>query len=140
MGHGAVTQTTEVDESDFIRGVERMQPLIAQGRERILSRLAPLVKQYGPLPAKAFPGRASILIHCFQIDETLIDATYERSSSPKIGNYVPGTRIEIRDEEEFFRNRIDSPVLVNLAWHIESEIEQYVRSKGFRGEIVSIFE
>lgn len=140
MGHGAVTQTTEVDESNFIRGVEQMQPLIAQGRERILSRLAPLVKQYGPLPAKAFPGRASILIHCFQIDETLIDATYERSSSPKIGNYVPGTRIEIRDEEELFCNRIDSPVLVNLAWHIESEIEQYVRSKGFRGEMVSIFE
>jgi SAM-dependent methyltransferase len=140
IGAGAETTATAPDENGFIKGVQQMQAVIAQARERILHRLQPLAKRYGPLPAKAFPGRAAILIHCFGIDEKLIDATYERSSSPKIGNYIPGTRIEIRDEEELFRERLDSPVMVNFAWHIRDEIERYVRAKGFRGELISIFE
>jgi hypothetical protein len=104
------------------------------------ARLEALAAEHGPLPAKAFPGRASILIHALGIDETLIDATYERSASPKIGHYIPGTRIEIRDEAELFAEHSSAPVLVNLAWHIQTEIERYVAAHGFAGAVLPVWE
>ena len=139
MGSGVAAGPIDRDESGFLDGVRKMAPQIDEARRAIRGRLEALAAEHGPLPAKAFPGRAAILIHAFGLDETLIDATYERSSSPKIGNYVPGTRIEIRDEAEFFRDRMDSPVLVNLAWHIQAEIERYMRGQGFDGKILPVF-
>ena len=117
-----------------------MPAIVEAGIAKVKAKLDQLVAQYGPLPAKAFPGRAAILMHSLGIDESLIDTTYERSSSPKIGHYVPGTRIEIRDEAEFFASRMQAPVLVNFAWHIQPEIERYMRAQGFQGQIIPIWE
>lgn len=139
IGRGPAVQPN-VDESGYLEGLERMQGLIEQARTSIRGRLVKLAAQHGSLPGKAFPGRASILVHSFGVTEELVDCTYERSSSPKIGHYVPGTRIEIRDEAEFFQDRRSAPVIVNFAWHIQAEIERYLRANGYLGEIVPLFE
>lgn len=135
IGNGDVWNGTMPDEKRFIAGVAAMEEVVRDGRERILDELLVLVKQYGKLPGKAFPGRAAILVHSLGIDESLIDATYERSLSPKIGHYIPGTKIEIRDEAEFFTDRLDAPVLINFAWHIQREINRYMQSNGYSGEV-----
>lgn len=140
IGNGQAVDLPDVDESEFIDGVIAMQPTIAAARERITTRLKALAAEHGPLLGKAFPGRAAILVHSLGINESMIDRTYERSSSQKIGNYVPGTRIEIRDEAEFFRDHLDAPVIVNFAWHIQAEIERYMRAQGFAGEVLPLFE
>lgn len=141
IGNGPEAAPSAVDESRLIEGTQALQPEIGRAKQRIHERLQPLVARHGPLPAKAFPGRAAILIHCLGVDERLIAATYERSSSPKIGNYIPGTRIEIRDEREYFTGPlVKMPVLVNMAWHIHAEIERYVRAHGFKGELIPLFE
>jgi hypothetical protein len=140
MGNGPRFLGVLPDESGFLSAVKDMQPIVAEGRLRTQAKLLGLVARYGPLPAKALPGRAVILVHSLGINEAMIDATYERSASPKVGHYVPGTRIEIRDEAEFFANRLGSPVLINLAWHIQAEIERYMRGKGFAGQILPIWE
>jgi len=127
-----------IDESKLIDGFASMKAYIDKYRTSIRETLAALVAKHGPLPAKAFPGRASILMTYFDIDEKFISAAYERSGSMKIGYYIPGTRIPIRDEAEFFA-KPDVPVLVNLAWHIKNEIHAYMRAKGYKGEIVEIF-
>lgn len=139
IGKGDATELPDVDESALIDGICAMQPRIEDSREKIMKQLRHLVAEHGPLPGKAFPGRAAILVHSFGIDETIIAKTYERSSSQKIGYYIPGTRIEICDEAEFFRDHLDAPVIVNFAWHIQSEIERYMRSQGFKGEVVPLF-
>lgn len=100
--------------------------------------LQSLADAHGALPAKAFPGRASILVALAGIDETQIGACYERPGSPKIGHYVPGTRIPILDEASFFSDQ-QAPVLVNFAWHIPREIETYMRSHGYEGRIVPLY-
>jgi len=140
MGPGEAMSRPDINESSFLEDVSSMRQLIDVGRERVHEELNGLVKQYGPLPGKAFPARASILTHCLEIDERLIDATYERSSSPKVGHYIPGTRIEIRDEAEFLANRMDSPVLVNFAWHIHHEISRYMKAEGFKGQVLPIWK
>ena len=84
-----------------------------------------IVSQFGPIPAKAFPGRGAILVKLLALDTSSISAVYERSGSMKIGHYVPGTRIQIRDEIELFGSENQKPVL-NIAWHIKEEIHSYL--------------
>ena len=140
IGNGAAASGIARDESGFLDAIAAMAPMIERESAAIKAKLKALVAEHGPLPAKAFPGRTAILIHSFGIDESMIDAAYERSASPKIGHYVPGTRIEIRDEAEFFADRMDAPVLINFAWHIQAEIERYMRGMGYKGQIVPLFE
>lgn len=140
MGQGTPVVAPEIDESGYLDGVAKMQAVIAEGKDKVRNKLKELAEQYGPLPAKALPGRAVIIVHCFDLDESLIDATYERTGSPKIGHYIPGTTIEIKDEVEFFETRMSSPVMINLAWHIQAEIKNYMDNKGYTGTVLPIWE
>ena len=98
------------------------------------------VEKYGPMPAKAFPGRAAILIKFLELNEKHISAIYERTGSQKIGNYVPSTRIPILDESIFFEKYISSKVILNLAWHISPEIKNYLIKNGFDGIVINILD
>lgn len=93
--------------------------------------------KYGAMEAKAFPGRAAIPIKLLNLDENIIKCVYEKPGSLKIGYKVPGTEIPILSDSDL-ENLADKPVLINLAWHISTEIESYLRSKGFKGELINI--
>ena len=96
------------------------------------------VEKYGKLRAKAFPGRAAILIKLLNIGTEQIRNIYEKPGSMKIGNYVPGTRIEIHSDEELFaEDDLNQPIL-NFAWHIPMEIRNYLTENGYRGEVIDI--
>ena len=64
-----------------------------------------------------------------------ISAVYEKPGSGKIGHYVPGTLIPIKSDDDFLEK--DGTVL-NLAWHISTEISSYLKSRGFSGKIIDI--
>jgi hypothetical protein len=96
--------------------------------------LAKEVEKFGKLPGKAFPGRAAIPVKLLELTENSINAVYEKPASNKVGFYVPGTRIPILSDD----NLVDTPVLINFAWHISSEIKAYLLSKGYKGKIIDI--
>jgi len=96
------------------------------------------VQKYGKLHAKAFPGRAAILIKLLALNEKAISAVYEKPGSLKIGNYVPGTRIPILSDDEFFALQDNKQPLLNLAWHIPEEIRAYMKKNGYDGPIIDI--
>jgi 2-polyprenyl-3-methyl-5-hydroxy-6-metoxy-1,4-benzoquinol methylase len=94
---------------------------------------------YGAIPAKAFPGRAAILIKLLNINEKQICAVYEKPGSQKIGNYVPGTRIPIKSDLEL--NDIDQDLpIINLSWHIADEISKYLSDLNYKGKIINIID
>ncbi|CAM8379086.1 class I SAM-dependent methyltransferase [Candidatus Methylopumilus planktonicus] len=95
-------------------------------------------EKYGKLRAKAFPGRAAILVKLLELDENLISAVYEKPGSLKIGNYLPGTRIPILSDNELFSDEDQSLPLLNLAWHIPLEIRAYLTEKNYKGKIFDI--
>ena len=97
-----------------------------------------LYNQIGKLRAKAFPGRAAILIKLLALDEELIDRVYEKPGSLKIGYYVPGTRIPICSDDDLFLLPNLSVPLLNLAWHIPNEIQTYLTANGYTGEVIDI--
>ena len=59
--------------------------------------------------------------------------------SMKVGHCIPGTRIPIVSDDEFGARPSKDAPLLNLAWHISTEINGYMRKQGFDGQIVDIF-
>jgi hypothetical protein len=100
--------------------------------------LRDMVRSGGKLRAKAFPGRAAILVKLLGLGENEIDAVFEKPGSMKIGHYVPGTRIPIHSDDELMALPDATNPLLNLAWHIPAEIRTYMAALGFRGPIVDV--
>jgi SAM-dependent methyltransferase len=93
------------------------------------------VRQFGKLSAKAFPGRAAILVKLLKLNENSISAVYEKPGSMKVGCYLPGTRIPIHSDDDLVDK---NKPLLNMAWHISSEIQSYMKENGYTGEIIDI--
>jgi hypothetical protein len=80
------------------------------------------------------PSRASTLINYIGLDDKIIDFVVEVKGSYKIGNYVPGTRIPIVDEEKLFKDQPEYALL--LSWHIAEELIFNLSRKGFKGKFI----
>jgi len=93
---------------------------------------------YGKLRAKAFPGRAAILVKMLKLDEHIISAVYEKPGSLKIDHYLPGTRIPIHSDDDFSLLSNNSEPILNLAWHISDEIKDYLKKNGYKGPVLDI--
>jgi len=122
-------------EEAYGEGLKTLALRIENWRKSKFEEIETAIKKYGKIPAKAFPGRSSITIKILELNEHHISAVYEKPSSGKIGHYVPGTRIPIKSDDDFLEK--DGTVL-NLAWHISTEIRSYMKSRGFSGNIIDI--
>lgn len=96
------------------------------------------VRQFGVLRGKGFPARAAILLRLLGLDESSISAIHEKPGSKKIGHYAPGTRIPIVSDDVLFAQADQTKPLVNLAWHIPTEIRAYLSANGYTGEVIDI--
>ncbi|MDC3116895.1 class I SAM-dependent methyltransferase [Alphaproteobacteria bacterium] len=96
-----------------------------------------LYKKHGSLHAKAFPGRAAILIKLLDIDNNNFKAVYEKPGSFKIDHYIPGTKIPIKSDDELKFINKNVPI-INLAWHIPEEIRQYLEKLNISNPIIDI--
>ena len=137
---GGKGDTSEVAarEADFGRRIRAMQTRVEMWRERKRAELETLVGQGGPLIAKAFPGRAAILVKLLGLDHDTVAVVYEKPGSMKIGHYLPGTRIPIRSDDDLLATGELSKPLLNMAWHISPEIRAYLTKQGYTGRIVDI--
>ena len=96
------------------------------------------VNKHGKIRAKAFPGRAAILIKMLGLTEKEVLCVYEKSGSMKIGNYIPGTKIPIYSDDELFAEKDLNKPILNFAWHIHNEIKIYLEANGYHGEIIDV--
>ena len=125
-------------EAGYGRALRDLPAAIAAWRANKLDELDAEFTRHGSLPAKAFPGRAAILLKLLGLDASRIEAVYEKPGSMKIGHYLPGTRIPIRSDGDFRADQASARPLINLAWHIPAEIHAYMRQRGYRGRIIDI--
>lgn len=138
LGNGEVTQNIEnkPDENNFFQQFESMAEFIEQWKVDKKQEIEKAVETYGPLTAKAFPGRAAILIKLLDLNHNHIKHVAEKPGSMKIGHYIPGTRIPIVSDDDI--DYPSSSCVVNLAWHIRDEINSYITAKGFQGQRIDI--
>ena len=137
---GALKNKILEGESKFLDDFKTLKSNINKWVEKKRKLMNNAVNVHGKLPAKAFPGRAAILIKMLGIDENIISKVYERDGSLKVGHYVPGTRIEIDSDSNLFDKGTQDIPLINLAWHISGEISEYMKNNSYNGEIINIID
>ncbi len=147
LGNGAPASAGGVDlaalearESGFGAAFVALRANVETWRKKKAAALAELVRRHGPLRAKAFPGRAAILIKLLGLDEKTLAAVHEKPGSLKLGHYLPGTRIPIRSDDELFALPDQTRPILNLAWHIPGEIRGYLTGHGYTGPVIDILE
>jgi SAM-dependent methyltransferase len=111
-------------------------------RERVIASKVSLYELIGPLRrdgARIYgigaPSRASTLINYIGIDDGILDAVMEVSSSHKINRYIPGTRIPVLDEARLYQDQPEYALL--LSWHIAEELAVNLRKGGYRGRFIT---
>ena len=127
-----------IREGLFLEKFASLRKNVENWRETKRRFLDAQILQYGKLRAKAFPGRAAILIKLLELGEEQISAVFEKPGSLKIGHYVPGTRIPICSDDDLFSLPDKNLPLLNLAWHIPREINSYVTEHGYMGPVIDI--
>lgn len=125
-------------ESLYAGVFEELQKNIERWKSNKSQQIKRLVRTYGPLRAKGFPGRAAILVKLLGLDETMISEVFEKPGSLKIGHYLPGTRIPIQSDDALFALPDQTLPILNLAWHIPQEIQTYLGHHGYVGEIINV--
>lgn len=137
---GATTDRTPIAqrEQQFAAEFALLRTNVERWKASKQQVIADLVRTHGPLRAKAFPGRAAILVKLLGLDTTSVAAVFEKPGSLKIGHYLPGTRIPIRSDDELFALSDQGAPILNLAWHIPREIREYLTGHGYTGLVVDI--
>ena len=81
------------------------------------------------------PSRASTLVSYCGLNADDLECVYEVAGSHKLGKWMPGTRIEIREEPTAFGD--DQPeVALLLSHHVGHEMVKAWRAKGFKGRFI----
>lgn len=125
-------------EDGFLNEFHELAMEIKHWQKTKKAEIVQAVNLYGPLVAKAFPGRAAIPVKMLNLDETMIRAAYEKPQSGKIGHWIPGTRIPIVSDVSLLADHPKGSPILNLAWHIQTEITDYMRKQGYQGEFINI--
>ena len=126
-------------EKKFFISLKNLNKKINLWKKNKLGTIQKLNKIYGPLPAKAFPGRAAILIKILELKNNNIDCIYEKHNSNKIGYYAPGSNIPIRSDKNL-KKFIERKPIINLAWHIKKEIKSYLMNRNIKNKVINIIE
>ncbi len=128
------------NEKKFYNQFLKMGKKIEIWRKIKSTELKKMFNKYGKIPAKGFPGRASILIKLLGLNEKIISNVYEKPNSLKVGYYVPGTLIPIKSDLTLFKNINRNKIILNLAWHIKDEIVKYLKKNNYKGKIINILD
>ncbi|MGD9769271.1 MAG: class I SAM-dependent methyltransferase [Pseudolabrys sp.] len=102
---------------------------------RLLAMLRDLKESNARVVGISAPSRASTLFNYVGLDSGLIDYVCEIPGSLKIGKCMPGTDIPVVDEARLFDDQPDAAII--FSWHIADELAPKLRSKGYRGKLIS---
>ena len=126
-------------ERKFLKFINNFQKKVDLWKQNKLHYFKYLSNKFGPIPAKAFPGRASILINYLKLNNKNISYIYERNQSLKNNKFAPGTNIKIVKEKFFNKYERKKGIILNLAWHISDEIKNYLKTKlNYKGKVINI--
>lgn len=143
ISRSPIPTASEIDENAllqretlFLKEFSNLSSNLTVWKTKKRTELLREVAKHGRLRAKAFPGRAAILLELLNLSEQHISAVYEQPGSPKVGSYIPGTRIPILSDDSL--DLSDELPILNLAWHIHDEIALYLKKLGYRGVVIPI--
>jgi len=102
---------------------------------RLLALVRDIKEKGGRIVGISAPSRASTLVNYVGLDEAIVDYVCEIKGSLKIGKCMPGTLIPVVEESRMFGDQPDCAII--FSWHIAEELAPKLRSKGYRGMLVT---
>ena len=115
-------------------GLKDFSQRVIRSKSNLYELIAPLKRGGARIFGIGAPSRASTLIKYVGIDDGILDAIMEVSSSHKLNKYVPGTRIPVLDEALLFKEQPEYVLL--LSWHIAEELMVNLRKGGYKGKFI----
>ena len=116
-------------------GLKDFRQRVIRSKSDLYELIAPLKRAGARIFGIGAPSRASTLINYAGIDDGILDAVMEVSSSHKLNKYVPGTRIPVLDESLLFKEQPEYALL--LSWHIAEELAVNLRKGGYKGKFIT---
>jgi hypothetical protein len=107
---------------------------VVQSKLDLHQIISDLKKRGNKIFGVSSPSRATTLINYVGIDENIIDCILEINGSKKIGKYLPGTKIPIKNENIILKEKPD--YLLILSWHIYKDIINNLKKKGYKGKFI----
>ena len=138
IGRGDPIKSSKFAENVFFEQFSKMATNIKDWQLETKTWIEEFVANNGSIRAKAFPGRAAILIEMLNLNENHISAVYEIKGSMKVQNYVPGTRIPILPEADLYSLDDQGKPILNLAWHLPKEVRKNLENNGYFGKVYDI--
>lgn len=105
-----------------------------RAKHELLALLLKCKKTGGKIAGLGSPARSNTLLGFTKIDHQLIDYACEKTGSPKIGMYTPGTHIPVVDEGRLFRDQPEYTLI--LSWHIGKELVDIMKKRGYKGKFI----
>jgi hypothetical protein len=105
-----------------------------KAKHLLLNLLTELRLQGAKIATIGAPARGNSMLNFVKIDTDLIDYACEKSGSPKIGLYTPGSHIPIVDEKMLFEKQPEYSLM--LSWHIGDELMKKLRELGYKGTFI----
>lgn len=116
-------------------GLKDFRQRVIRSKSDLYELIAPIKRVGARIFGIGAPSRASTLINYVGIDDGILDAVMEVSSSYKLNKYVPGTRIPVLDESLLFKEQPEYALL--LSWHIAEELACNLRKSGYKGKFIT---
>ena len=138
MGKGDPISSSKDREAVFFKKFSYMAENIKEWQSQTKIWIEAYVANNGKIRAKAFPGRAAIMIKMLELSEAHISAVYEITGSIKIHHFVPGTRIPILPESDLYALEDQNQPILNLAWHLPKEVRTNLLQNGYSGKVYDI--
>ncbi|MBX9686407.1 MAG: class I SAM-dependent methyltransferase [Candidatus Obscuribacterales bacterium] len=107
---------------------------VVQSKLSLMKMICDLKKNNARIYGVGAPSRASTLVNYVGLDDNILDCVVEIKGSHKIGKYMPGTLIPVRDENCLFEEQPEYALL--LSWHIADELIANLSKKGFKGKYI----
>ena len=107
---------------------------VMEAKNELLALILQCKKEGAQIVGLTSSARSNTLLGFTGINSQFLDYIGEKSGSPKIGLFTPGTHIPVVDEKEIIKNQPDY-VLV-LSWHIGEELMEIMRKLGYKGKFI----
>jgi uncharacterized protein YifE (UPF0438 family) len=112
---------------DFVQNIN-------QSRDDLIKKLSEIKSKNLTVIGKSCPARAVVLLNYCNLDENNLDFIAEQPTSLKLNYYIPGTNLEIVNDDILLDKNPDYVLL--LAWHLSEPIIEKWKKKGLKSKFI----
>ena len=112
---------------DFVQNIN-------QSKKDLTEKLSEIKSKNLTIIGKSCPARAVVLLNYCNLDENNLDFIAEQPTSLKLNYYIPGTNLEIVNDDILLEKKPDYVLL--LAWHLSEPIIKKWKKKGLKSKFI----